>query len=153
MKKLYIPGPEEGTPGCPWTCPAGPPPEAALAAYMLASSWAFPIFFLYLILLLPNQFDICTDRKEFISKILKLVPRVFVLLDQQSGNYEPLKDPIWNLKISGLKLNFTCQAFKWMTNQLLGILLRPFELLFFKPTKIDSVTELSRVTCFIKTMQ
>ena len=28
---------------------------AALAAYMLASSWAFTMFFLYLILLLPNQ--------------------------------------------------------------------------------------------------
>ena len=28
---------------------------AALAAYMLASSWAFTMFFLYLILLFPNQ--------------------------------------------------------------------------------------------------
>lgn len=30
---------------------------AVLAAYMLASSWNFPIFFLYLILLFPNQLD------------------------------------------------------------------------------------------------
>lgn len=30
---------------------------AVLAAYRLASSWALPIFFLYLIRLLPNQFD------------------------------------------------------------------------------------------------
>lgn len=32
---------------------------AVLAAYMLASSWNFPIFFLYLILLFPNQLDTC----------------------------------------------------------------------------------------------
>ena len=29
--------------------------KAALAAYMLASSWALTMFFLYRILLLPNQ--------------------------------------------------------------------------------------------------
>lgn len=32
---------------------------AVLAAYMLASSWNLPMFFLYRILLLPNQFDTC----------------------------------------------------------------------------------------------
>ena len=32
---------------------------AAFAAYIAASSWALPMFFLYLILLLPNQFDTC----------------------------------------------------------------------------------------------
>ena len=36
--------------------PVGEAAEAAaLAAYMLASSWALTMFFLYLILLLPNQ--------------------------------------------------------------------------------------------------
>lgn len=30
---------------------------AVLAAYMLASSWNLPMFFLYLILLFPNQLD------------------------------------------------------------------------------------------------
>ena len=32
---------------------------AALAAYLLASSWALTMFFLYLILLLPNQLFTC----------------------------------------------------------------------------------------------
>lgn len=37
---------------------------AVLAAYMLASSWNLPMFFLYRILLLPNQFDTCGDGDE-----------------------------------------------------------------------------------------
>lgn len=38
---------------------------AVLAAYRLASSWNLPIFFLYRILLLPNQLDTCVrEQKE-----------------------------------------------------------------------------------------
>lgn len=37
---------------------------AVLAAYMLASSWNLPMFFLYRILLLPNQFETCGDADE-----------------------------------------------------------------------------------------
>lgn len=38
---------------------------AVLAAYRLASSWNLPIFFLYRILLLPNQLDTCVvEHKE-----------------------------------------------------------------------------------------
>ena len=50
---------------------------AAFAAYIAASSWALPIFFLYLILLLPNQFDTCIKCRniEYNSKqgILPLI--------------------------------------------------------------------------------
>lgn len=37
---------------------------AVLAAYMLASSWNLPMFFLYLILLFPNQLETCADKEE-----------------------------------------------------------------------------------------
>lgn len=37
----------------------GEAPAAFLAAYKFASSWALPMFFLYLILLFPNQLDTC----------------------------------------------------------------------------------------------
>lgn len=36
---------------------------AVFAAYRLASSWNFPMFFLYLILLLPNQLDTCSGER------------------------------------------------------------------------------------------
>ncbi len=35
---------------------------AVLAAYMLASSWNFPMFFLYRIRLFPNQLDTCPQK-------------------------------------------------------------------------------------------
>lgn len=37
---------------------------AVLAAYRLASSWNLPIFFLYRILLLPNQLDTCVGEQK-----------------------------------------------------------------------------------------
>lgn len=37
---------------------------AVLAAYMLASSWNLPMFFLYLILLFPNQLETWADKQE-----------------------------------------------------------------------------------------
>lgn len=37
---------------------------AVLAAYRLASSWNLPIFFLYRILLLPNQLDTCVEEQK-----------------------------------------------------------------------------------------
>lgn len=37
---------------------------AVLAAYRLASSWNLPIFFLYRILLLPNQLDTCVWKQK-----------------------------------------------------------------------------------------
>lgn len=37
---------------------------AVLAAYMLASSWNFPIFFLYRIRLFPNQLDTWPKKKK-----------------------------------------------------------------------------------------
>lgn len=37
---------------------------AVLAAYRLASSWNLPIFFLYRILLLPNQLDTCVGEQR-----------------------------------------------------------------------------------------
>lgn len=37
---------------------------AVLAAYRLASSWNLPIFFLYRILLLPNQLDTCVVEQR-----------------------------------------------------------------------------------------
>lgn len=39
-------------------------PAAFFAAYRFASSCALPIFFLYLILLLPNQFDTCNRANK-----------------------------------------------------------------------------------------
>lgn len=36
---------------------------AVLAAYMLASSWNFPMFFLYRIRLFPNQLDTCSRKQ------------------------------------------------------------------------------------------
>lgn len=41
---------------------------AVLAAYMLASSWNLPMFFLYRILLFPNQFDTCQNRNEKVQQ-------------------------------------------------------------------------------------
>ena len=52
-----------------------------------------------------------------------LVPRVFVPLDQRSWNERPWKDPIWSPEIADFRLSCACPAFKWMTNELLGILL------------------------------
>lgn len=37
---------------------------AVLAAYMLASSWNLPMFFLYLILLFPNQFETWANKQQ-----------------------------------------------------------------------------------------
>lgn len=44
--------------------PASEVSAAALAAYMLASSRNFPMFFLYRILLLPNQLETWTHRQK-----------------------------------------------------------------------------------------
>lgn len=55
----------------PWAgVEAFEPDAAALAAYMLASSWAFDIFFLYLIRLLPNQLAICNETQNYMIKFI-----------------------------------------------------------------------------------
>lgn len=45
---------------------------AVLAAYMLASSWNLPMFFLYRILLLPNQFDTCQTGVDTVDAVVGL---------------------------------------------------------------------------------
>ena len=82
--------------------------------------WLFPYNCFKALVHIWRVFD---PRFSYSALVISLYPGSSFLTMQAWRNEWPWKDPIWSTKMSDFRLNCACPAFKWMVNELLGILL------------------------------